>query len=80
MIVMLNPTSSVGTPSVLPSRFSLSAKGAVHLAGLAEHDRWFIRICMLFLKKRAQHDRCEWAGLSRQMRKTLDRTDKSGGV
>ena len=46
----------------------------MQLSGLPEHHRRFIRICMLFLKKRAQHDRCEWTGLSRQMRKTLDET------
>lgn len=34
MIVMLNVTSSVGTLPVLLSRFSLSAKGAVHLGPL----------------------------------------------
>ena len=61
LILMLNATSSVGTLSVLPSRFSLSAKGAVHLSGLSEHHRRFIRICMLFLKKRAQRETVrEW--------------------
>ena len=42
--------------------FPLSAKGAVHISGLSEHHRRFIRICMLFLKKRAQRETVrEWA-------------------
>ena len=73
MILMLNVTSSADTPSVLLSRFSLSAKGAVHLSGLSEHDRCLIRICMLFSEETRATRRCQ-SGLSRQMRRTLDKT------